>query len=577
MPNQRQRFYPDITPQQMIERWGARVGLATPRGYAEPRPPARHPIYRDPPPHDTEEQFKLWMAISPQRVPPREQWERLRREQGALGPSEVARRTRYGENVPFVGGFIEADRDAAMRKVNEKVEAWRTGKVLIDPTEYLFYLDLLRAVQDEADYRQHMGTTRLGRATEISIAMAPYMIEFAATSGVYGAASKGVRGAVQAGLRSRIKSKAGQLALRVGSRLAGGGVGAAARMPLLPGTTWASYQRHMLDGDSSDRAFLRALGGTWIEFATEETGTHIMRYVGRGAAYGIAHLPGKDRALVKFARTLHGAWRATGKTTQAFEQAFTAARFDGILGEMAEEQVARMAHWAAGTEDVDLKPTTDELIAQAVAFGIPAGVRAAPRVAAAFGQRPGAAAPPATPLAAAQQQTANIRAATARLLALDPRAEAEQAERAYADISQQITEEHRLEPKPTVGEVEGPPLAEQRRAAAKALAEARRMPVRESLADVIARKQRAAVWGSTNQLVSQERADAARERLRERRGGAMMGVDPTAFVDLVTVGVFHFEAGLRKFADWSASMVEEFGESVKPRLAAVWQDFKPTR
>lgn len=87
----------------------------------------------------------------------------------------------------------------------------------------------------------------------------------------------------------------------------------------------------------------------------------------------------------------------------------------------------------------------------------------------------------------------------------------------------------------------------------------------------------AAEYGKQNVLVSQETYQRARERLAERRGKVTMGVDPGAYRDLVTMGAYHFEAGVRKFAEWSKTMIQELGERVRPLLDRIWRDLDDTR
>jgi hypothetical protein len=85
--------------------------------------------------------------------------------------------------------------------------------------------------------------------------------------------------------------------------------------------------------------------------------------------------------------------------------------------------------------------------------------------------------------------------------------------------------------------------------------------------------ERPADYGSKNTLITKERADAVRERLRQklRESGSQLnaGIDPE-FVQLGTeLAVFHIEAGVRKFADFVAAMTQDLGAKVadlKPYL-----------
>jgi hypothetical protein len=91
-------------------------------------------------------------------------------------------------------------------------------------------------------------------------------------------------------------------------------------------------------------------------------------------------------------------------------------------------------------------------------------------------------------------------------------------------------------------------------------------------------------YGSENVLVTKEQAAAVKARMAAAKAERQLGAirlgprrrgRPEARVgqearDLVTLGLYHFEAGLRSFADWSAQMVEELGEAVRPQLRAAW-------
>jgi hypothetical protein len=71
-------------------------------------------------------------------------------------------------------------------------------------------------------------------------------------------------------------------------------------------------------------------------------------------------------------------------------------------------------------------------------------------------------------------------------------------------------------------------------------------------------------------IISEEAYNEAKARMRPGAGGLTSGVDPQRFVDLLTIGAYHVENGIVKFADWSAKMIEELGEDVKPMLRKAW-------
>ena len=77
-----------------------------------------------------------------------------------------------------------------------------------------------------------------------------------------------------------------------------------------------------------------------------------------------------------------------------------------------------------------------------------------------------------------------------------------------------------------------------------------------------------------NILFTDEAFERAKKNLRDKFGRASMGLDPSIYKDLFVVGGYHFERGVRNFAEWSKKMLEVGGEDVKPYLADVWKEVK---
>lgn len=88
------------------------------------------------------------------------------------------------------------------------------------------------------------------------------------------------------------------------------------------------------------------------------------------------------------------------------------------------------------------------------------------------------------------------------------------------------------------------------------------IPEGPKLPDVVTRK--------GEPLISEETYQAALTSLKEKTTGFHAGIDPTALGDLVTIGAYHIERGIRTFAEWSKVMVKEFGEAIKPKLREIW-------
>lgn len=70
-------------------------------------------------------------------------------------------------------------------------------------------------------------------------------------------------------------------------------------------------------------------------------------------------------------------------------------------------------------------------------------------------------------------------------------------------------------------------------------------------------------------------ADAADARMKARakeQGAAKIGIDPRDLADIVIYGAAKIGRGLVNFADWSAHMVQRWGEEIRPHLDKLWRD-----
>ncbi len=72
-------------------------------------------------------------------------------------------------------------------------------------------------------------------------------------------------------------------------------------------------------------------------------------------------------------------------------------------------------------------------------------------------------------------------------------------------------------------------------------------------------------------------AESARKRIIERRGRLQVTVDPlnvAGLVDEAIIGASHIARGVTKFADWSAEMIHDFGDRIKPFLQDLYDKAK---
>lgn len=85
-------------------------------------------------------------------------------------------------------------------------------------------------------------------------------------------------------------------------------------------------------------------------------------------------------------------------------------------------------------------------------------------------------------------------------------------------------------------------------------------------------------YGTTNKVFTKDKYEAAKANLSKIKVtpgagsfGAPLSGTSTIFRDLVDIGGFHFEAGLRKFGDWAAQMRQDTDPNLTDReLAMVW-------
>lgn len=79
-------------------------------------------------------------------------------------------------------------------------------------------------------------------------------------------------------------------------------------------------------------------------------------------------------------------------------------------------------------------------------------------------------------------------------------------------------------------------------------------------------------WGASNTLVTRDRAEEVRKRLREKlRGQLSSGIDPEILAMGAELAAFHIEAGARRFADFARAVAQDLGtttEKLRPFLRA---------
>ena len=78
-------------------------------------------------------------------------------------------------------------------------------------------------------------------------------------------------------------------------------------------------------------------------------------------------------------------------------------------------------------------------------------------------------------------------------------------------------------------------------------------------------------YGANNKLVSRERYEELKERMRNKLGGQLnMGIDPEILAIGTEMAAYHIEAGARKFADYAARMIADLGDAIRPYLKSFY-------
>ena len=66
--------------------------------------------------------------------------------------------------------------------------------------------------------------------------------------------------------------------------------------------------------------------------------------------------------------------------------------------------------------------------------------------------------------------------------------------------------------------------------------------------------------------------EAAKKSFNDKATRSNAGIDPTMLADAAKMAAYHFEAGVRTFAEFSRKMVRDLGEAVRPHLEKLWAD-----
>jgi len=76
--------------------------------------------------------------------------------------------------------------------------------------------------------------------------------------------------------------------------------------------------------------------------------------------------------------------------------------------------------------------------------------------------------------------------------------------------------------------------------------------------------------GSKNRIVSNERYEELKNRLREKLGQLNAGIDPELIAIGAEMAVYHIERGAVKFAEYASAMIKDMGDAIRPYLKSFY-------
>lgn len=88
--------------------------------------------------------------------------------------------------------------------------------------------------------------------------------------------------------------------------------------------------------------------------------------------------------------------------------------------------------------------------------------------------------------------------------------------------------------------------------------------------------QTAQQYGSQNKIISQEKYNELREKLKKKLNNLNIGFDPEVFSLGAQMAAYHIEAGAVKFKDFAQRMIADVGEAVRPYLKSFYEGARLT-
>ena len=294
------------------------------------------------------------------------------------------------ESLPFIGGWDDVyEAQKVLRAANRAKTAFDSNS---EPDQDdLKILDDYRKKVEAGEHERTAGEKIGYTAGRILKQLPAFALEFAATGGAYTAGKKATLAGLNKILGEVTEKAAKSMARRATEWAASRAIGAGAqatvgglatgRIPsdfmqrVMPTVTLGNDDRGRLEviaaqeGDGFAEAAYKALGSNYIEFLSERSGGVLGKILGK--VPGINYAAGLKRALVdRFLK------KYPSQGMAGVESFLRRAGWHGMFGEMLEERAGEVGRATLGIEKYRM-PEWDQLAAEAIAFSVPGGAKAA--------------------------------------------------------------------------------------------------------------------------------------------------------------------------------------------------------
>ena len=321
-------------------------------------------------------------------------------------------------NIPFSGAVLEGRELVAIKLAGVRLNTdgfdwdeyalrrqrtldWEYGKPRLAQTmSRAEYLEKRRAITGTAMYeldkaqvfgfikrmaeREERGYTLFGRAATTVAQMPAWMLEIAATGGLFRTGSTVTKKFLSKYTKRKLVQTIG-----------GGIVGTTYSVGAMPQRHFENImKRSLFNEEHWGMSVAKGITMTWIEAGSERTGEALLAPLKRGLRWGSGTAMAKSPFINKFFGALQKEWLRLKPQNKAIDFANKMLKkggYSSILGEVGEERVATILHGLVGTDTYGLKKGSwfyeriwaglaedmnlENFGAEIIAFSVPGGVK----------------------------------------------------------------------------------------------------------------------------------------------------------------------------------------------------------